>query len=49
MAQCIRGHWGVENGLYWILDVAFREDECRIRKGYAAENFSRLRRLALNQ
>ena len=49
MAQCIRGHWGVENGLHWILDVVFREDECRIRKGYAAENFSRLRRLALNQ
>jgi len=49
MAQCIRGHWGVENGLHWILDVVFREDECRICKGYAAENFSRLRRFALNQ
>ena len=49
MARCIRGHWGVENGLHWILDVAFREDECRIRTGHAAENFSRLRRFAMNQ
>lgn len=49
MAECVRGHWGVENGLHWILDVVFREDECRIRKGHGAENFSRLRRFALNQ
>ncbi len=40
---------GVENGLNWILDLVFREDECRIREGYGAEYFSRLRRLALNQ
>ena len=32
----------MENGLHWILDVAFREVKCRIRKGYATENFSRL-------
>lgn len=48
MAAAIRGHWGVENQLHWSLDVSFREDECRIRKGHAAENFSRLRRIALN-
>ncbi len=44
----VRGHWSVENKLHWSLDVSFREDDCRIRKGHAAENFSRLRRLALN-
>lgn len=43
-----RGHWGVENKLHWCLDVSFREDESRIRTGHAAENFSRLRRIALN-
>jgi len=43
-----RRHWGVENGLHWVLDVQFREDERRIRKGHGAENFSRLTRMALN-
>ena len=43
-----RAHWGVENGLHWVLDVAFREDECRVRKGDGAENLSVLRRMALN-
>jgi predicted transposase YbfD/YdcC len=49
MAQRIRGHWSVENNLHWQLDVSFREDERRIRKGYGAENFSRLCRIALNR
>lgn len=44
----IRGHWGVENNLHWCLDLSFREDDRRIRQGHAAENFSRLGRLALN-
>jgi predicted transposase YbfD/YdcC len=43
----IRSHWGVENELHWCLDVAFREDDSRIRKGDGAQNFSFLRRLAL--
>ena len=38
----------MENNLHWCLDVQFREDDCRIRTGYAAENFSRLNRIALN-
>jgi predicted transposase YbfD/YdcC len=43
----IRSHWGIENELHWCLDVAFREDDSRIRKGDGAQNFSFLRRLAL--
>jgi predicted transposase YbfD/YdcC len=43
----IRSNWGVENELHWCLDVAFREDDSRIRKGDGAQNFSFLRRLAL--
>ena len=49
LAGMIRGHWGIENQLHWHLDVSFGEDACRIRKDNAAENFSRLRRIALNQ
>ena len=47
-AAAVRGHWAVENGLHWSLDDSFDEDRCRARTGYGAENFSRLRRLALN-
>jgi predicted transposase YbfD/YdcC len=43
-----RGHWGVENKLHWCLDVSYREDERRLRKGHGAENFSRLCRISLN-
>lgn len=43
-----RGHWGIENSVHWVLDVAFREDESRVRSGNGAENFSTLRRMALN-
>lgn len=46
--QLIRSHWHVENSLHWSLDVSFNEDASRIRNGHAAENFSRLRRIALN-
>ena len=44
----IRGHWGIENSLHWVLDVAFREDESRIRKGHSPQNFAILRHIALN-
>jgi predicted transposase YbfD/YdcC len=43
----VRAHWGIENELHWVLDVAFREDDSRIRAGNAAANFSAVRQLAL--
>lgn len=46
--QCVRDHWQVENCLHWVLDVAFREDESRIRIGNSAENLSWIRKMALN-
>ena len=48
IAEAVRGHWGIENGLHWVLDIAFREDECRIRKDHAPANFAVLRHIALN-
>jgi predicted transposase YbfD/YdcC len=47
-ADAVRGHWGIENRLHWQLDVTFQEDQCRIRKGHADQNFSILRRTALS-
>ena len=47
-ARAVRGHWGVENKLHWVMDVCFGEDQSRARTGYAAENLATLRRLALN-
>ena len=44
----VRTHWGIENSVHWVLDVAFGEDDSRARTGHAAENFSVLRRMALN-
>ncbi len=44
----VRAHWQVENSLHWVLDMAFREDECRVRKDHAPQNFALVRQLALN-
>ena len=48
LLHAVRSHWGIENKVHWILDIAFREDDCRIRKGNGAENFAVLRHIALN-
>lgn len=47
-ARAVRGHWGIENKLHWVMDVVFGEDQSRARAGYAAQNLALLRRLALN-
>lgn len=47
IGQAVRTHWGIENGVHWVLDVAFREDDSRVRTGHAAENLALLRKLAL--
>jgi predicted transposase YbfD/YdcC len=47
LGQSLRGHWGIENGLHWVLDVSFGEDANRTREGNGAENLSIVRRLAL--
>lgn len=43
-----RAHWGIENGLHWVLDVAFREDDSRVRDGNADQNLAIIRHMALN-
>jgi predicted transposase YbfD/YdcC len=48
LAGLIRGHWGIENGLHWVLDVVFREDDSRARAGHAGENLALLRRVAVS-
>ena len=48
IGQSVRAHWGIENSLHWVLDVAFDEDKSRKRKGNAAQNFSVINRIALN-
>lgn len=47
-AWAARNHWGIENGLHWCLDIAFREDESRIRDRQAANNLAVMRHIALN-
>jgi len=44
----VRRHWSIENELHWVLDIAFREDDSRIRVGHSAENMAVLRHIALN-
>ena len=43
-----RSHWEIENKVHWVLDVAFREDDCRVRQGHAPRNFAIVRHIALN-
>lgn len=47
-ARAARGHWGIENGLHWVLDVAFSEDKNRTRTDHSAHNFGILRHISVN-
>jgi predicted transposase YbfD/YdcC len=46
--NAVRDHWQIETSCHWVLDMAFREDESRARKGFAAENLASIRKIALN-
>jgi predicted transposase YbfD/YdcC len=48
LLHAARTYWQIENKVHWVLDVAFREDDCRVRKGNGAQNFAVLRHIALN-
>ncbi len=47
-AYAVRSHWGIENRVHWVLDIAFREDDSRVRTGHADHNLAVLRHIALN-
>ena len=48
LGPMVRGHWSVENGLHWVMDMTFRDDECRIRTDHAPENFVTVKHMAAN-
>jgi predicted transposase YbfD/YdcC len=48
LAEAVRGHWSIENNLHWVLDVVFREDQCRTQDANAASNLALLRKIALS-
>ena len=48
IAPLVRDHWAVENSLHWVLDMVFRDDECRLRTDHAPANFTTLKHMALN-
>ena len=47
-ADAVRGHWSIENSHHWVLDMVFRDDECRIRKDNAPANFATIKHIASN-
>jgi predicted transposase YbfD/YdcC len=47
-AEAVRGHWGIENRLHWVLDVVFKDDQSRLRTGYGAKNMAVVRHFAIN-
>ena len=48
LGRAVRGHWGIENRLHWVLDVSFNEDACRVRADHGPQNLAVLRHVALN-
>ncbi len=48
MLKYVRSHWQIENCVHWVMDVTFRQDECRIRTGNAAANFATITHAAMN-
>ncbi len=48
LAPIVRGHWAIENSLHWVMDMVFRDDECRIRTDHAPANFTTVKHMAHN-
>ena len=48
LGEAVRSHWSIENGLHWVMDMVFRDDECRIRKDNAPANFAAVKHMASN-
>ena len=48
LGPVVRSHWSIENSLHWVLDMVFRDDECRVRTDHAAANFNTFKHMALN-
>ena len=48
LGPIVRSHWAVENSLHWVMDMVFRDDECRVRTDHAPANFTTLKHIALN-
>ena len=48
LGAIVRSHWAIENSLHWVMDMVFRDDECRVRTQHAPANFTTIKHLALN-
>ena len=48
LAPVIRSHWAIENSLHWVMDMVFRDDECRVRTNHAPANFTTIKHMAHN-
>src|ERR1700682_4929640 len=48
LGPAIRSHWAIENSLHWVMDMIFRDDECRVRKEHAPANFTTIKHMAHN-
>jgi predicted transposase YbfD/YdcC len=48
LGPVVRSHWAIENSLHWVMDMTFRDDECRVRQGNAAANFTTIKHMAHN-
>jgi len=48
LGPVVRSHWSVENSLHWVMDMVFRDDECRVRTDHAPANFAAIKHMAQN-
>jgi predicted transposase YbfD/YdcC len=48
LGPIVRSHWAIENSLHWVMDMVFRDDECRVRTDHAPANFATIRHMAQN-